>query len=249
MHACVKSLVLIGLGAALSGCACGPCQEPSVASPPESSAPARNESRDYAMVFIKTGPLRTPTPAQQTEAMQGHRANMRRLAQEGTLLIAGPLGEPKSDPDHRGIFVFNADTIEKGAALAATDPGAQMGVFEMDPYLLSTDAPLTELTRLEREFEQRRLDDPDVPDEWFGRMYVMASADFDDDLYEQVRSAEGILIAGTLTNPRGQERVFAWVDAPNAVLASALLPEADWTMHGWYGSPTLEELPGLQAVR
>ncbi len=248
MRICVQSLVLIGLGTTLAGCVCGPCSEPPAAAPADAQSAAHDHTRDYAMVFIKTGPLRSPTQAQQSEAMQGHLANMQRLAAEGTLLIAGPLAEPKSDPDHRGIFVFDADTIEKGASLAATDPGAQMGVFVMEPYLLKTDAPLTELTRLEREFEQQRLDDPDIPDEWFGRMYVMASAPYADELREQVRGSEGVLIAGTLTNPRGQERVFAWIDAPNPVLAAGLLPEAEWTMHPWFGSPTLEELPGLQAT-
>ncbi len=239
----VAVAALLASVAALGGCRSGVSAE-AVPGPP--AEPASAPARDYAMIFIKTGPLRTPSRAQQSEAMQGHMANMRRLAQEGTLLIAGPLAEPKSDPDHRGIFVFDADTIEKGAALAATDPGAQMGVFAMEPYLLTTAAPLTELTRLEEEFEQRRLADPEVPDEWFGRMYVMASAPYDEDLAQTLPGAEGVLIAGTLTNPRGQQRVFAWLDAPNAPLAAGLLPEADWTFHGWYGSPTLELLPGLE---
>lgn len=203
-------------------------------------------TRSYAMTFIKTGPLSNPTPEQQNEAMQGHFANMQRLAAEGTLLIAGPLAEPKSDPSHRGIFVFNADTIEKGEALAATDPAGQMGIFEMDNYLLRTDAPLTELTRLEEEYEQRRLDDDDIPDAWTGRMYIMASAPYSHDLHKQVDDAEGVLITARLTNDKGVNRVFLWLDAPNAQLAQELLPQAEWTMHGWYGSPTVAELPGLQ---
>lgn len=202
-------------------------------------------TRNYAMTFIKTGPMSNPTPEQSTQAMAGHMANMKSLAAEGTLLIAGPLAEPKSDPNHRGIFVFDADSIAKGKALAATDPAGQMGVFEMDNYLLRTDAPLTELTRLEKEDEQRRLDDPDVPDEWAGRMYIMASAPYSKDLYKQVDGAEGVLITARLTNDKGVNRVFLWLDAPDAQLARDLLPDAEWTMHGWYGSPTVAELPGL----
>ena len=247
-----RSLALAAmLAAAASITACnsgGPNPADSAAEDPQPAAMATN-ARPYAMTFIKTGPLRSPTREQQAEAMQGHFANMQRLAEEGTLLIAGPLAEPKSDPDHRGIFVFDADTIEKGQALAATDPAGQMGVFVMDNYLLTTDAPLTELTRLEEEYKQRRLDDPDVPDEWTGRMYVMASAPYTAELHQHVYRAEGVLIAGRLTNGQDVDSVFLWLDAPNAQLARQMLPDANWTLHGWYGSPTVTELPGLQDAR
>ncbi len=223
----------------LAGCA---SESISVTSDP---APNPSQTRDYAMVFIKTGPLRTPTPEQQAEAMQGHRANMQRLAAEGSLLIAGPLTEPRSDPDHRGIFVFDADTADKGLALANTDPAAQMGVFVMQPVVLSTDAPLTELSRLEAEYEQQRMNDPDVPDEWVGRMYVLASTTYDAALHEHLRATEGVLIAACLRDEGDGKRLLLWLDAPNPQIARGMLPEADWTMHGWYGSPTIAELPGL----
>lgn len=237
------ALALLAAAFALAGCEAGraPARRDGAPRPP-----AARPVRDYAMIFIKTGPLRSPTPQQRSEAMEGHMANMRRLAEDGTLLIAGPLADPRSDPDHRGIFVFDADTIEKGLALANTDPAAQMGVFVMEPFVLSTDAPLSELPRLEREDERRRLADPDVPDEWVGRMYVMASAPYDRALAERVAHAPGVLIAGTLANARGQRRVFLWLDAPNPQLAARTLPEADWTFHGWYGSPTVAQLPGLR---
>lgn len=241
----VTVAALLASVAALGGCQGGPSAPAAVQESPVK--PVATMVRDYAMVFIKTGPLRSPTREQSTEAMRGHMANMRRLAEEGSLLIAGPLAEPKSDPDHRGIFVFDADTMEKGAALAATDPAAEMGVFVMEPYLLTTDAPLDELPRLEREYEERRLSDPEIPDEWAGRMYVLGSAPYSRELLGRVRGAEGVLIAGTLANTRGQERVFVWLDATNEQLAATLLPDDIWwTLHGWYGSPTLERLPGLK---
>lgn len=235
----------------LSGCCgSGTCRSDTTASEPVASeAIDEITGRPYAMTFIKTGPLTSPTQEQQAEAMQGHFANMQRLAADGTLLIAGPLADPKSDPAHRGIFVFDADTAQKGKALAATDPAAQMGVFEMDTYLLKTDAPLTELTRLENEYEQRRLSDEDVPDEWVGRMYIMASAPYSKELHEQVHGAEGVLITAKLIKDKRDHRVFLWLDAPNAQLARDLLPQAEWTLHGWYGSPTLVELPGLNTDR
>lgn len=246
MNKPIASLALAALLAgafAITGCRCGPCQ----AGPTDEPAARANASpsRPYAMTFIKTGPLTAPTKEQQTQAMQGHFANMQRLADEGTLLIAGPMADPRSDPNHRGIFVFNADTIEKGAALAATDPAGQMGLFVMENYLLTTDAPLTELTRLEEEDQQRRLEDPDVPDEWTGRMYIIASAPYSKQLHERVAGANGVLITARLTNEQGVDNVLLWLDAPNPQLARELLPDAQWTMHGWYGSPTVAQLPKI----
>jgi uncharacterized protein YciI len=229
-----------GCIAMLAGCACGPCAD-GAALGAAGQAESRS-ARDYAMVFIMTGPLREPSEAQAQEAMQGHFANMQRMAADETLLIAGPLTEPKSDPDHRGVFVFDADTAEKGLALANTDPAAQMGVFVMRPFTLTTSAPLAELPRLEREYEARRLADPDIPDEWAGRLYVLATTAFDADLHEEVRALEGVLIAGRLQDAGTTDRLLLWLDAPNPALAARLLPEGDWTFHGWYGSPTLEDL-------
>ncbi len=226
----------------LSACQSAPAQ---VGSTETERTDEAERERTYAFVFIRTGPLREPTEAQSREAMQGHFANMQRLAAEETLLIAGPLAEPKSDPSHRGIFVFDADTAEKGLAIANGDPAAQMGVFVMEPYTLATDAPLTELPRLEREYEQRRLADPDVPDEWVGRLYVMATTPYSKPLHEQLDSATGVLVCARLLGADGSDRLLLWLDAASPRAAAALLPDGRWTYHGWYGSPTIAELAGL----
>lgn len=225
-----------------TGCAHSP--EPTADTQSAQPQDAMTHARPYALVFIRTGTRRQPTQEQTQEAMQGHFANMRAMAERGDLLIAGPLGEPRSDPDHRGLFVFDVRTAGEGLALANTDPAREMGIFTMDPWVLTTDAPLTELPRLEREYEASRLADPTVPDEWVGRTYALASTAYDPDLHERVRGIPGVLIAGRLANARGDDRLLLWLDASDMADARALLPEADWTMHGWYGSPTIARLPG-----
>lgn len=204
--------------------------------------PEGREQRDYAFVFIRTGTLTQPTQEQAQRAMQGHFANMQRMAEAGELLIAGPLGPPRAEADHRGIFVFDVRTAAEGLALANTDPAREMGVFTMEPWVLTTDALLTELPRLEREYEQQRLADPEIPDEWQGRAYVLASAQYDAELHASVRDVEGVLISGRLTNGRGGDRLLLWLDATSVEVGRAMLPEHAWTMHGWYGSPTVAQL-------
>lgn len=194
--------------------------------------------RDYVFVLIKTGPLRAPTPEQSQEAMRGHFANMGRLAEEGKLLIAGPLIEPRSDPDHRGIFVMDETETTRGLELAQTDPAVRMGVFTLSAYRFTTDRPLVDLLRLEKEDEARRLADPDVPDEWQGRRYTLATAPYSDGLFAATTAAGGVLIAGRLhgSGPDGGDELLIWLDAENVESGEGLLPEGRWTLHGWYGS-------------
>ena len=211
------------------------------------TAPDRDEAdrawegrpvRDYVFVFIRTGPLRTPTPEQSQEAMQGHFANMGRLADEGKLLIAGPYADPRPTPDHRGLFVMDETEVAQGLELANTDPAAVMGVFVMSAHRFTTDRPLTDLPRLEKEDEARRLADAAVPDEWQGRRYVLATAPYSDALLATARQADGVLIAGRLHGAGygGGDQVLVWVDAEGVEGAKRMLPEGDWGVWGWYGS-------------
>ena len=209
---------------------------------PDRSEPAE---RDYVFVFIKTGPATDLSPEAQREAFAGHFSNMKRLAEAGELLIAGPFDEPKSDPDHRGLFVIDETTLAGGMAHAETDPTTKLGVFVLEGHLLTTDEPLVDLLRLEKEDEARRLADPDVPDEWQGRMYLLATAAFDAGLYEQAKAAKGVLIAGRLhgSGSEGGDEILLWLDAEGVEAAKALLPEAGrWTLHGWYGSKMVAEM-------
>lgn len=202
-------------------------------------------ARDYVFVFIKTGPTTDLTPEAQQEAFAGHFSNMQRMAEAGELLIAGPLGAPKSDPAHRGLFVFDETTLADGMAHAETDPTTKAGVFVLEGHLFTTDAPLVELLRLEKEDEARRLADPDVPDEWEGRRYMLATAPFDAGLLTKAAAAEGVLIAGRLhgSGSEGGDEILLWLDAEVEPPARGMLPEAGvWTLHGWYGSKMVAEM-------
>jgi uncharacterized protein YciI len=205
---------------------------------------AAGAARDYVFVLIKTGPATGLTPEAQREAFAGHFSNMKRLAEAGELLIAGPFGEPR-DPTHRGLFVIDETTVEAGMVHAATDPTTVAGIFTLEGHLFTTDAPLVDLLRLEKEDEARRLADPEVPDAWEGRRYVLATAAFVEDLYQQVQSAEGVLIAGRLhgAGEEGGDEVLVWLDAEGVEAAKAMLPEAGrWTLHGWYGSRMVAQI-------
>jgi len=206
--------------------------------------PTESGERDYVFVFIKTGPVTNLSPEAQREAFEGHFSNMKRLAEAGELLIAGPFGNPKSDPDHWGLFVIDETTLEGGMAHAETDPTTKAGVFVLEEHLFTTDEPLVELLRLEKEDEAKRLADPDIPDEWEGRRYLLATAAFDAGLYEKSQATEGVLIAGRLhgSSADGGDEILLWLDAEVEPQAKEILPEGVWTLHGWYGSKMVAEM-------
>lgn len=80
--------------------------------------------RQYVLVILKTGPTPMPAGPERDEMFRGHFANMKRLAADGKLALAGPLDGVDG---WRGLFVLAVDDLEEAAALVATDPVVMHG--------------------------------------------------------------------------------------------------------------------------
>lgn len=79
-----------------------------------------NGMRSYVLVILRTGPTRVPDGDARKAMFAGHMANIRRLSEDGKLVLAGPFGDKGGD--WRGLFVFAVADIEEAKALVATDP-------------------------------------------------------------------------------------------------------------------------------
>ncbi len=109
-------------------------------SAPEAGKPAFDETlakaagadergmRAYVLVILKTGPTRVPAGPERDEMFKGHFANMKRLAAEGKLAVAGPLDGVDG---WRGLYIFAVPEIEEARRLVGTDPVVAKG--EMVP--------------------------------------------------------------------------------------------------------------------
>ncbi|MEO8217235.1 MAG: YciI family protein [Acidobacteriota bacterium] len=95
--------------------------------------------RSYVLVIQRTGPHRVPDGPAREEMFKGHFANIKRLAAEGKLAIAGPFGDKN---DWRGMFIFAVDTPEKAQALVATDPVIKSGEMVAEYHRLYASAAL-----------------------------------------------------------------------------------------------------------
>jgi uncharacterized protein YciI len=77
------------------------------------------------LVLLKRGPAWTPEVTPATQAIQdAHMANIRAMWEAHKLIIAGPV---EDQADLRGIFVFQAASLDEAKALAASDPAVKAG--------------------------------------------------------------------------------------------------------------------------
>ncbi len=85
--------------------------------------------KKYVIAFLKRGPNREQDSATAADLQKKHLENIMRMANQGTLIVAGPFLD---DGDVRGIYIFNVKTIEEAKALTETDPAIKAGRLEME---------------------------------------------------------------------------------------------------------------------
>jgi uncharacterized protein YciI len=94
-------------------------------------SPASGQSKSYSFVFLHKKADATEMPKEQLDQlMEGHMANINRLAKEGKLVAAGPF------EGGGGIFVLNTTSIEQATQWLSTDPGVQARRWDIEilPY-------------------------------------------------------------------------------------------------------------------
>ncbi len=88
--------------------------------------------KQYVLVILKRGAKEPASEADRSKLFQGHMANIKRLAAEGKLLIAGPLAE--NERGYAGVYVLNIPDVAAADALMATDPAVAAGAFAYEAY-------------------------------------------------------------------------------------------------------------------
>lgn len=101
--------------------------------------------KKYVMAFLKRGPNRDQDSATAADLQKAHLKNITRMAEEGTLVLAGPFLD---DEDVRGIYIFDVETIEEAKALTETDPAIKAGRLEMVLRPWYGTAALKEVTQI-----------------------------------------------------------------------------------------------------
>ena len=97
------------------------------------SAQTKFEMSHYVVGFLRRGPAWTAEQNAETRQIQeGHMAHIRKMAETGKLVVAGPF---EDDGDLGGMFIFDVNSVEEARAMAA-DPAiqAQRFVLELHPW-------------------------------------------------------------------------------------------------------------------
>lgn len=80
--------------------------------------------KSYVLVILKTGPNKMAAGPERDAMFAGHMANIKRLAAEKKLALAGPLDGVDG---WRGLFILSVANIEEAKQLVATDPVIRTG--------------------------------------------------------------------------------------------------------------------------
>jgi uncharacterized protein YciI len=90
------------------------------------------EMDKYVLGLLSRGPKWTPEDTAETRRIQeGHMANIKKMAETGKLIVAGPIG---GNEDLRGIFIFQGVNLEEARAMADRDPAIQSGRLVLKLY-------------------------------------------------------------------------------------------------------------------
>ncbi|MGK4567283.1 YciI family protein [Flavobacterium sp. 3HN19-14] len=108
----------------------------------------------YVLVILKTGSNTTQDKEKRNTLFRGHMDNIGRLATEGKLVVACPLG--KNDKTYRGIFILNVKTTEEAEALLQTDPAIKAKILDVEMYTWYGSAALPEYLKVHEKIEKQK---------------------------------------------------------------------------------------------
>ncbi len=108
--------------------------------------------RSYQFVLLTTGPAKDLAKEVRDSLFTGHMQNIKRLADEGELVVAGPFG--KNDR-YRGLFIFTTTTKEETEALLLTDPAINGGALAYEIYPWYGSAALMEVVNIHERISRK----------------------------------------------------------------------------------------------
>ena len=112
--------------------------------------------RQYVFATLLTGPndAMITDEAERQELFAGHFSNMKRLGEEGKLVLAGPFMDA---PPKRGLFILNVETIEEARALVQTDPSIAAGIFKVEFAKYYGSAALMQVNEVHKTIQETKM--------------------------------------------------------------------------------------------
>jgi uncharacterized protein YciI len=103
--------------------------------------------KKYVLVMLKTGSNTSADQATQDSLFVGHMKNINRLADNGSLILAGPF--VKNDR-YQGLFILNVETFEEAKRLLETDPAINYKLLDADLFIWYGTAAVQEIPKIHK---------------------------------------------------------------------------------------------------
>ncbi len=108
----------------------------------------------YVVAFLKAGPNRVQDSTKAVELQKAHMKNIKRMSNEGTLVLAGPFLD---GGELRGIYIFDVKTIEEAEELTKTDPAIQAGSLAMELHPWYGSAAIMQVSGVHKKISKIKL--------------------------------------------------------------------------------------------
>lgn len=108
--------------------------------------------RQYVLVILKTGPKKMAAGKERDDMFKGHMANIKRLADEGKLAVAGPLDGKEG---WRGLFILSVKSIDEARKLTETDPVIKEGEMVAEYHTYYGSSALMQVNETHRKVQKK----------------------------------------------------------------------------------------------
>jgi uncharacterized protein YciI len=110
--------------------------------------------KNYVLVLLKPGSNTSVNKVTEDSIFHGHLNNITRLANNGSLVLAGPFG--KNDL-YRGLFILNVSNFDDAKKLLETDPAIQAKLHDPEMFLWYGSASLQEVLEVHKKIQKLKF--------------------------------------------------------------------------------------------
>ena len=85
----------------------------------------------YVFMLLDSGGTKSKDSTEAARFQEMHLAHLNNLAEEGKLIVAGPF---EGGGEHRGLLIFDVETVEEALELEGKDPSVKTGRLKMNAF-------------------------------------------------------------------------------------------------------------------
>ena len=85
----------------------------------------------YVFMMLDSGEVKSKDSTEAAHFQQLHMAHLNKLAENGKLILAGPF---EGGGEHRGLLIFDVETVEEALKLEGEDPSVKSGRLKMNAF-------------------------------------------------------------------------------------------------------------------